>query len=195
MLAKQSETWMKRDFSKIKDFQKIEVTDDWTYTSPYKGSMYYLSKYPVKNFAITISPVKSQIITQPTNDQIPLHKLGQENPILNFDEIHLFEDDLDDLGFAQSFVRFRIMADSFYMLLRNYIRVDGMIIRINDTRLYHALGTNELLREFQYKEATYEILEKEGFTFNSEWILNPNQSDIIAPKLHLKTKFMDKILI
>ena len=85
---------------------------------------------------------------------IPIHKLGQDNPVIKFDEIHLFEDDLNDSGFAQSFVRFRVMADSFYVLLRNYIRADGVVVRINDSRIYHALGTDELLREFQYKEST-----------------------------------------
>lgn len=195
LLAKQSETWKKKDFSKIKDFQHIEVTCDWTYSTPYKGSLAYLSKTTIPNFTNKVVPQSSLVTTFPTTEQIPMHKLGQDNPILNYAEVHFFEDDLDDLGFAQSMVRFRVMADSFYVLLRNYVRVDGLIVRVMDTRIYHALGTNEILREFQYKECTYEELMHKGFGFSSEWILNPAQADTVFPMLELKVKHMDKILI
>jgi len=195
ILAKQSEMWKKKDFSKIKDFQHLEVTSDWTYTTPYKGSLAYLSKTSIPNFTNTIAPEKSLIITEPTNDQLPLHKLGQDNPILNYAEVPFFEDDLDDLGFAQAMIRFRVMADSFYVLLRNYVRVDGLIVRVMDTRLYHALDSNELLREFQYKECTYEELMHKGFTFSSEWVLSSVQSDTVFQMLDLKAKFIDKIII
>ena len=39
----QTDFWKKRDTSKIKDFTKIEVISDWTFTSPYKGSIRFLS--------------------------------------------------------------------------------------------------------------------------------------------------------
>eukprot|EP00826_Nyctotherus_ovalis_P056682 TRINITY_DN7700_c0_g1_i1.p1 TRINITY_DN7700_c0_g1~~TRINITY_DN7700_c0_g1_i1.p1 ORF type:complete len:324 (+),score=105.32 TRINITY_DN7700_c0_g1_i1:83-1054(+) len=195
VLAKQSEMWQKKDFSKIKDFQHIEVTDDWTYTTPYKGSLNYLSTSPIPNYSAKHSTEASLVNTYPTSNEIPFHKLGKDNPVLHFDEVHFFEDDLDDLGFAQAMVRFRVMADNFYVLLRNYVRVDGLIVRVMDTRVYHELGSNELLREFQYKECSYEGLMAKGFGFSSEWILNPAQSDKVFPMLDLKVKFMDKIVI
>lgn len=35
------------------------------------------------------------------------------------------------------FVFQRVMPTSFFVLLRFFLRVDGVMIRINDTRLYH----------------------------------------------------------
>ena len=195
ILAKQSEVWMKKDFNSIKDFQKIEPISDWTYTTPYKGSLSYLSKCTIPNFVMTASSTRSSVEVGLTMEQIPFHKLGKDNPVLHFDEIPLFEDDLDDLGFAQAVVRCRVMADSVYMLLRNYVRVDNLFVRVIDTRIYHELGTSCILREFQYKENTYEELKKKGFEFTSDWILSPTQADTVSPHLDLKVKVMDKIMI
>ncbi len=195
ILAKQSEYWMKKDFSAIKDFQKVEAISDWTYSTPYKGTVSYLSKTSVPHYhpPATATATKQQITVLPTDEAIPLHKLGKENPVLHFDELTFFEDDLDDLGFAHSLVRVRTMADSFYMLLRSYVRLDSMFVRIMDTRIYHAFGTNCILREFQYRENTYSELTKNGFAFTSEWTLSHNQADIIAPSLALRLKVLDKI--
>ena len=41
--VKEAEIWKKKDTSKIKDFQQIEVISDWTYSSPYKGSIRWIS--------------------------------------------------------------------------------------------------------------------------------------------------------
>ena len=35
--------WKKKDMSKVKDFKVIDVVSDWTYSTPYKGSIYKLS--------------------------------------------------------------------------------------------------------------------------------------------------------
>ena len=66
--------------------------------------------------------------------------LSPENPILHFGEIFLFESDLEDCGYAMSKVRFRVMKDCFYVLLRYYLRVDGVSVRIFDTRIFHEYG-------------------------------------------------------
>ena len=79
---------------------------------------------------------------------IPFEKLGPENPIVHFSEIHLFECDLEDCGYAMSKVRFRVMGDCFYILLRYYLRTDGVNVRIFDTRIFHEFGTDFIHREF-----------------------------------------------
>lgn len=45
------------------------------------------------------------------------------------------------------------MASGFLVLQRFFLRVDGVLVRINDTRLYHAAQTDYLLREYTSKEA------------------------------------------
>lgn len=50
------------------------------------------------------------------------------------------------------------MNDSWYVLLRSYVRVDGVKVRVLDTRLYHDFATGHILREFTHREASYEEL-------------------------------------
>ena len=107
--------------------------------------------------------------------------LTPENPIVHFGEVYLFECDLEDCGYALSKVRFRVMADCFYILLRYYLRVDGVRVRIFDTRIFHEFGTDFIHREFQFRESTYDELRSQGFDLSSEWLLNPNQSDMVFP--------------
>lgn len=45
------------------------------------------------------------------------------------------------------------MPSSFFILLRYFLRIDSVMLRINDTRIYHEFGKNYLLREFTSREA------------------------------------------
>lgn len=47
----------------------------------------------------------------------------------------------------------RVMPSSFFILLRYFLRIDNVMLRVNDTRIYHELGKNYLLREFTSREA------------------------------------------
>ena len=38
----------------------------------------------------------------------------------------------------------RVMQSSIFLLLRFFLRVDGVLVRINDTRLYHEVGADNL---------------------------------------------------
>jgi len=87
------------------------------------------------------------------------------------------------------------MGDSFYVMLRNYLRVDEVIVRIMDTRIYHAYGTDYLIRDFQHKEATYDDLRKSGFKISSEWSLSQTQHDEVNPSLTLLHKSLEKITL
>jgi len=65
---------------------------------------------------------------------------------------------LEDSGYTMGICRFRVMNDSWYVLLRSYVRVDGVKVRVLDTRLYHDFATGHILREFTHREASYEEL-------------------------------------
>jgi len=64
---------------------------DWTFTTPYTGTI-HSSNHEVK---IEAAPELS----------IPKDKLTAPEPILFFDEVHLFEDELADNGIAQLSVK------------------------------------------------------------------------------------------
>jgi type 2A phosphatase activator TIP41 len=132
--------------------------------------------------------------------EIPLDKLGQDNPIQQYGEVALFEDELGDKGYSKVSVRFRAMKDCFFVLLRAYTRVDHVLVRILDTRIYCSQcedveGKVEIIRDFTFRESTYADLKAKGFTFGSEWGLSPSQSDEVYPHLTLVSKYIDKIVL
>ena len=87
------------------------------------------------------------------------------------------------------------MKDSWFFLIRYYLRVDGVCVRIYDTRLYHEFGTNYVLREFKHLEGSYEEVKQNGFSLNSEWMLSETQADEVARHLPERAKVNEKIVI
>ena len=104
--------------------------------------------------------------------QIPVGMLGQDNPILHYGQVVLYEDEFADRGYSKAYVRFRVMKDCYFILLRSYIRIDHVIVRILDTRIFHKFTDNFLIRDFSHREATYSQLKHAGFQFGSEWLLS-----------------------
>ncbi|XP_034539389.1 TIP41-like protein [Notolabrus celidotus] len=111
---------------------------DWTYTTDYRGTL------------IGDGP---QMEVAKTSERIDLEKLKAREQIMFFDEVLLFEDELHDHGVSMISVKIRVMPTSFFLLQRFFLRVDGVMIRINDTRLYHEAGKNYMLREFSTRES------------------------------------------
>ena len=92
-----------------------------------------------------------------------------------------------------SLARFRVMKDCFYILLRYYLRVDGVEVRIMDTRIYHDFETNFIHRDFQLRENTYAELTEKGFKTEAPWSIDPNQHDMIFGTLDTKARTIDKV--
>ncbi|XP_078265292.1 TIP41-like protein isoform X2 [Rhinoraja longicauda] len=53
----------------------------------------------------------------------------------------------------------RVMPSSFFVLLRFFLRVDGVLIRTNDTRVYHEADKNYLLSEYSSRESYISALQ------------------------------------
>ncbi|KAE8607994.1 hypothetical protein XENTR_v10011354 [Xenopus tropicalis] len=111
---------------------------DWTYTTDYKGTLLG-------------DNMKLNVI--PTTDKINTEKLKAREQIMFFEEVLLFEDELHDHGVSSLSVKIRVMPTSFFLLLRYFLRVDGVLIRMNDTRLYHEADKTFMLREYTSKES------------------------------------------
>ncbi|EDO46678.1 predicted protein [Nematostella vectensis] len=111
---------------------------DWTYTTDYKGTL--------------IGEADNSLRIQPTTDRIDIEKLKVKEKIYFYEDLVLFEDELADNGTAKLNVKMRVMQSSLFLLLRFFLRVDNVMVRINDTRLYHEAGTSYLLREYSSKE-------------------------------------------
>ena len=158
--------------------QIFDSGNDWTFTSLYKGSLNGARPFRIEQ----------------TTEDIPVHRLGMDNPILWASEIVLFEDELDDNGHCKLSFRIRSMQDCIFALIRLYLRVDHVLIRICDTRIFIDLSQNSVLREFQYKESTYEDLKKSGFDLSPQQVIHPRQSDLVYPNLQPLHMFKDKVL-
>jgi hypothetical protein len=61
----------------------------------------------------------------------------------------------------------RVMPNSFFILLRYFLRIDGVMLRLNDTRYYHEFDTDFILREYTSKEAKAQALNVSKQTSNS----------------------------
>lgn len=77
----------------------------------------------------------------------------QNIPILLFDEILLYQDDLEDCGDVIFDAKLRVMPICWFILSRFFVRVDNVIVRIRDTRLFHRFGDNSVHMEISWREA------------------------------------------
>lgn len=50
------------------------------------------------------------------------------------------------------------MPSCFLVLQRLFLRVDDVLFRINDTRIYHTFGTPYVIREYTSKEDHYRTI-------------------------------------
>lgn len=173
---------------------------DWTLTTNYRGTLIAAIKRrqqqskakltnqsspDEKNFAISCndgnkSPAEQEdnqtedklcFQVEETNERIDVSKLKVREEILFYDDITLYEDELADHGTAQYSVKVRVMPKSLFILARFYLRIDGVLARINDTRIYHELNRNYLLREYTNREAKLSSLNN----LPVSTLVNPNE--------------------
>jgi type 2A phosphatase activator TIP41 len=73
------------------------------------------------------------------------------------------------------------MKDCYFGLIRHYLRVDDVLIRIYDTRIFHDFSTDYILREFQSRQNTYLELTQKGFHFDHGWLMDPGNFHYFTP--------------
>lgn len=120
---------------------------DWSYSSDYKGTTR-----------------GSEAAWQPTDsskDPIRTDLLARPDPILFYDDVCLYEDELADNGIAIFSIKIRVMADRLLLLSRFFLRLDGVIIRVRDTRVYIELGSKTVIRQYTAKEESYEAVRSQ----------------------------------
>lgn len=114
---------------------------DWTFTTPYKGTL------------TTVNSGSPLLVDANSKERINIEKLKIPEPISFFDEICLFEDELSDHGASSLNIKIRVMPTSFFILQRFFLRVDNVVIRMFDTRIYHETDKQYLIREYSEKES------------------------------------------
>lgn len=112
---------------------------DWSYTTDYKGTLHDNGR----SF-------------EETTKTIPVELLKRPDPILFFDEVVLYEDELADNGITMLSCKIRVMPERLLLLMRFFMRLDNVLFRLRDTRVYIDFQTMEVVREYQAKECEYE---------------------------------------
>jgi len=160
------------------DINKLVYEYDWTYTSDYNGT--------IRNENDTTEFGKPQT----TTDKIDTDMLKKPDPILFYGDIHLFEDELADNGTALFTVKVRVMPQCFFVLMRYWLRIDHVMFRVNDTRLFHEFGKDFMLREYQSKESAFQTV--------AQMISDPtkyNDPNLVSPLLKIKETRVEKIFL
>eukprot|EP00262_Sarcandra_glabra_P021092 TRINITY_DN870_c0_g1_i2.p1 TRINITY_DN870_c0_g1~~TRINITY_DN870_c0_g1_i2.p1 ORF type:complete len:259 (-),score=37.98 TRINITY_DN870_c0_g1_i2:161-937(-) len=145
-----------------KPFQQVILDYDYTFTTPYRGSEVFEPNS--KSGTGTSSECGScSLHWEDCNEQIDLNCLASKEPILFYDEVVLYEDELADNGVSLLTVKVRVMPSYWYLLLRFWLRVDGVLMRLRDTRMFCSFesgrGANPIIvRESCWREATFQAL-------------------------------------
>lgn len=116
---------------------------DWSYSTDYKG---------------TEKPDVAAL--GPSDVEIPIELLKRPDPILFFDDVMLYEDELADNGISMLSCKIRVMPDCLLLLARFFMRLDNVVFRLRDTRIYVDFNKAEVIRDYQAREMGYEDVRK-----------------------------------
>ncbi|KAJ3303140.1 hypothetical protein HDV03_004128 [Kappamyces sp. JEL0829] len=135
-----AKAWTESSLASHAGINNVVKPYDWTYSTTYSGT------------------AGSHLAWKDSDLEIDIAKLSRPDPILFYDEIMLYEDELGDNGSAVLNVRVRVMPTCFLILQRFFLRVDKVLIRTIDTRLYHDFTSDVLIREYLEKEMPFDAV-------------------------------------
>lgn len=138
-----SDDWNKTRDEHSEEIKHVTKPFDWTYTPNYTG---HISASTTRKW-------------QETNELLPLELLKRQDPILFYDDVILYESELDDNGTSLLSVRVRVMPERLLILSRFFMRLDDVIFRIRDTRVYVELQTMKILKEYLLREEKYSVVK------------------------------------
>ncbi|XP_004496911.1 TIP41-like protein [Cicer arietinum] len=176
-----------------KPFEEVILDYDYTFTTPYCGSGAIEIDKDLNGRKI--SEETGNVHWEDCKEQIDLIALASKEPILFYDEVVLYEDELADNGVSLLTVKVRVMPSSWFLLLQFWLRVDGVLIRLRETRMHYVFGgsTNPVvLRESCWRESTFQALSAKGHPFDSAAYNDPS---IISQKLPIVKRTTQKLVI
>lgn len=151
------------------DATKAKRPFDWTFSTNYKGTL------------------TDNIKIEATDQTIDVELLKRKDQIIFYHDLTLFEDELHDHGISKLSVKIRVMPSYWYVLLRYFLRVDDVLVRANETRMFHKLNTDFVLRECTIKEAVIKNLSI------PTWMMK--EADDVIPLLPVTHRTMQKLIM
>ncbi|XP_010271433.1 PREDICTED: TIP41-like protein isoform X1 [Nelumbo nucifera] len=153
-----------------KPFQQVILDYDYTFTTPYCGSEMIDINLEKHLMGATSEEGGCCLHWEDSDEQIDLVALANKEPILFYDEVVLYEDELADNGVSLLTVKVRVMPSCWFLLLRFWLRVDGVLVRLRDTRMYCAFESKaslSILRECCCRENSFQALSAKGYPSDS----------------------------
>ncbi|KAI4342332.1 hypothetical protein MLD38_026970 [Melastoma candidum] len=173
--------------------KEVILDYDYTFTTRYMGSEKIELNTTLEE---RISPKSAgELSWKDCEERIDLAALAVREPILFYDEIVLYEDELADNGVSLLTVKVRVMPSCWFLLLRFWLRVDGVLIRLRDTRMYcrfEDISRPTILRESCWREATFQALSALGHPIDSASYSDPS---IISQRLPVITHKTQKLVM
>lgn len=153
-----SEAWLRSRTGPSAESPMPETVEikpyDWTYTALYPGHTSVPKGLDNDGF----------VPADPENPQheIPIAELQRPDPILFYAENPLYEDELHDNGLSIFTIRIRVMPGSLFILSRFTLRVDDVLFRNFDTRIYHSFSRDPplVVRDIRGWETSYKTLKQ-----------------------------------
>ncbi|TGO13313.1 hypothetical protein BTUL_0072g00210 [Botrytis tulipae] len=138
-----SKEWSSSREKTHEGIKEIVKPFDWSYTTDYKGTI-----------------TNGKLFTLDNSDSIPIALLKRQDPILFFEEVVLYESELDDNGISVFSCKLRVMPDRMLLLCRLFMRLDNVLVRIRDTRIYVDFNTCKVIRDYTEREDTFDTVKK-----------------------------------
>ncbi|ERM96691.1 hypothetical protein AMTR_s00001p00272840, partial [Amborella trichopoda] len=177
-----------------KPVQQVILDYDYTFTTPYCGSEVIEPRGETNSKVKEPKADSLELQWVDSDDRIDLAALSSKEPILFYDEVILYEDELADNGISLLTVKVRVMPNCWFLLLRFWLRVDGVLMRLRDCRMYCPFGFEDpsgiplVLHEICWREGTFQDLAARGFPSDSAAYSDPNHVSHRLPILMQKTQ-------
>ncbi|KAG5913048.1 hypothetical protein E4U53_005038 [Claviceps sorghi] len=178
-----------RDWESTRETQTRTIRDavkpyDWSYSTTYAGTV----STPA---AAAASPA---LALTPSRAEMPLDLLRRRDPILFYDDVVLYESELDDNGISVYSAKVRVHEERMLLLCRLFMRLDNVVVRIRDTRLFVDFHTQHVIREYTAKEAPFQDVKTKLHTSGlspdeiTMAMRNPNQLDALLGVVEQRTE-------
>lgn len=83
------------------------------------------------------------------------------------------------------------MPQRFFILARFWLRVDSVILRINDTRVFHEFGSDHIVREVTRRESSFERLGGMGKSVRPTDYVDANVVAPLLEEVHKSTECVE----
>ncbi|KAF2159349.1 hypothetical protein M409DRAFT_71121 [Zasmidium cellare ATCC 36951] len=141
-----AEEW-KKERAHQEEVKQVVKPFDWSYSTDYRGTTHAEKGGEWRDAVGEREVVRTDL-------------LARQDPIQFFDAVDLYEDELADNGIALLNIKVRMMPERLLLLSRFFLRLDGVVIRIRDTRVYVEHAEKKVIRQYTAKEEEYEVVQE-----------------------------------